>query len=574
MVSVVSWALLLISYSVSTNAQEILTTPNIASQTAWQGCATYLPSRIWGGYSGGPCPNIGLNGTGINYSYGETVLSQSFAVNQALANAGSNLQVNGYNYSWQVKNSNINNTQPGGYDPIATITVNLTDKNRNTIVSDVYNYGYRLANWTTFSGTRTYDNPYALDTLGSIGIAVRSKDSGYWAGYYGPEFQNFRLSLNYSVIPQVTPPPVVIPTTVPTTSNVSIPTSVTKTVVATASSVDPTSSPVTNVNVGGVELSASGTISAPDGVPQTVKDSVGTMTQSAAQNDKPAQSQESSTASGAGPDKTESKPGAPMSLIMSTISKIQENDRATQRAAVQNAAQQLSLSVSKSQEQAMSVVSSLNSMSAASSQASMQSTSNVQSTQSSQALNLAGVQTTTQTVSQSNQQSTQASSFSLPQAKLPSQSYSAASINAASIYSLSTSTFGQVQQQTYVPQNLNVQLEMPSVSVNTITSRTNPLNELMESKTPLDSLRVETKTETVNRNVESNELAGGVDIAMMALQPKGYEAYSFVMRDASFYEPKEIYNKQNNVDNVRALRQLSSDRLHQEMVNQQYDRRN
>jgi hypothetical protein len=146
--------------------------------------------------------------------------------------------------------------------------------------------------------------------------------------------------------------------------------------------------------------------------------------------------------------------------------------------------------------------------------------------------------------------------------------------NAGSIYSLSTPSFGQVQQQNYVPQNLNVQLELPSVSVNTISSRTNPLNELMENKTPLDNTRVETKTETVNRNVQSNELAGGVDIAMMAVQPKGYEAYSFVMKDASFYEPKEIYNKQNNVDNVRALRQLSSDRLHQEMVNQQYDRRN
>ena len=128
----------------------------------------------------------------------------------------------------------------------------------------------------------------------------------------------------------------------------------------------------------------------------------------------------------------------------------------------------------------------------------------------------------------------------------------------------------QSQQQTYVPQNMNVQVEMPSISTNTIASRTNPLAELMESKTPLDSLRVETQTETVNKNVQSNELAGKVDIAMMALQPKGYESYSFVMKDASFYEPKEIYNKQTNVDNIKVLRQLSSDRLHQEMIDQQY----
>jgi hypothetical protein len=92
----------------------------------------------------------------------------------------------------------------------------------------------------------------------------------------------------------------------------------------------------------------------------------------------------------------------------------------------------------------------------------------------------------------------------------------------------------------------------------------------MESKLQLDNSMTETKAETVNKNVQSNELAGGVDIAMMALQPKGYESYSFTMKDASFYEPKEIYNKQNNVDNIKVLRQLSSDRLHQEMVDQQY----
>jgi hypothetical protein len=550
------------------NAQEILTTPNLVSQTVWQGCATYLPTRIWGGYSGGPCPNVGLNGTGINYSYGDNTLSQSIGVNQALANAGSNLQVNGYNYSWQVKNSNINNAQPGGYDPIATVTVSLTDKSKAVIASDVYDYGYRLADWTTFSGTKTYNNPYALDTLGSLNLSVRSKDSGYWAGYYGPEFQNFSLSLKFSIAQPVTPPTVVTPT-VPSTSNVSVPTSGPK-AVAAASSADPSSSPVTNVNVGGVELSTTGAISAPDGVPQTVKDAVAMAPQNTPQNDKPAQTQESSMSAGAGPDKSESKPGAPMSLIMSTISKIQENDKATQRAAVQNAAQQVSLSVSKSQEQAMSVVSSLNSMSAASSQASMQTTTNVQSSQSSLSLNLPGVHSTIQSSSQSSTQTTQGSIFSLPQTKMPTQSYSLASVNAGSIYSLNVPTFVQPQQQTYVPQNMNVQVEMPSVSTNTITSRTNPLAELMESKTPLDNLRVETTTETVNRNVQSNELAGGVDIAMMALQPKGYESYSFVMKDVSFYEPKEIYNKQSNVDNIKALRQLSSDRLHQEMIDQQY----
>ena len=78
------------------------------------------------------------------------------------------------------------------------------------------------------------------------------------------------------------------------------------------------------------------------------------------------------------------------------------------------------------------------------------------------------------------------------------------------------------------------------------------------------------KKDIVNKNVLPNELAGTVDIARMAIQPAGYQAYSAMMPDVAFYAPKEIYKNQVNVDNVRLLRGLGSDRLHQEMVNQQY----
>ena len=42
------------------------------------------------------------------------------------------------------------------------------------------------------------------------------------------------------------------------------------------------------------------------------------------------------------------------------------------------------------------------------------------------------------------------------------------------------------------------------------------------------------------------------------------------MPDVAFYAPKEIYKNQKVTDNVRLLRGLGSDRLHQEMVNRQY----
>jgi len=97
------------------------------------------------------------------------------------------------------------------------------------------------------------------------------------------------------------------------------------------------------------------------------------------------------------------------------------------------------------------------------------------------------------------------------------------------------------------------------------------LSDAMEQRPMLQSNNVqEQKTETVNRNVQPNELAGGVDITRMATQPQGYQAYSFALADAPFYAPKEIYKNQVNVDNVRVLRQLSSDKLHQDLVNLQY----
>lgn len=77
---------------------------------------------------------------------------------------------------------------------------------------------------------------------------------------------------------------------------------------------------------------------------------------------------------------------------------------------------------------------------------------------------------------------------------------------------------------------------------------------------------------SVKANVKDNDAAGGVTLASIARQPIGFESYFGVLADARFYVPKEIYQNQKTVDNARVLRGLmsGSDRLHQEMVDQQY----
>jgi hypothetical protein len=97
------------------------------------------------------------------------------------------------------------------------------------------------------------------------------------------------------------------------------------------------------------------------------------------------------------------------------------------------------------------------------------------------------------------------------------------------------------------------------------------LNDAIEQRPMLPNTTAqEQKTDAVNKNSQPNEVAGRVDIAVIATQPQGYQSYSAIMPDVAFYAPREIYRNQRTVDNARALRQLSSDRLHQDLVNLQY----
>ena len=134
------------------------------------------------------------------------------------------------------------------------------------------------------------------------------------------------------------------------------------------------------------------------------------------------------------------------------------------------------------------------------------------------------------------------------------------SFGSTEMYSLQSPQGRNATSEIEVPQNEGIKVGGRSA-----------LNDAMEQRPMLSNANVqEQKTELVNRNVQPNELAGTVDIARMATQPAGYQAYSMMMPDVAFYAPKEIYKNQVNVDNARVLRQLSSDKLHQDLVNLQY----
>ena len=118
----------------------------------------------------------------------------------------------------------------------------------------------------------------------------------------------------------------------------------------------------------------------------------------------------------------------------------------------------------------------------------------------------------------------------------------------------------QEQPQVYQPQQ-------------TALTRGSVINDILEQRLNTGSMQMEQQMDTVKKNVLPNELAGGVDIASIAMIPKGYETYSIVtLRDIPFYKAEPIYKDQRTIDNARVFRGLTggSDARHQEMVNQQY----
>jgi hypothetical protein len=187
---------------VSLAGAEDLSTPNqITSGTAhtWTGATTGDMSMICppggGACSGGPQPLYDPATNTIHFSYGQGNVAQTFAVNQALQNAGAGIQITGYNYTWDIRNMNGDNRQKG----TDTITATVTTTNGQGAVrrTDSWSYNTKF-DWTTFSGTVNYTNPGPVSQFGSLTVKFSGSDSGFWGGYFGPQVKDVGLRMNYS----------------------------------------------------------------------------------------------------------------------------------------------------------------------------------------------------------------------------------------------------------------------------------------------------------------------------------------------------------------------------------------
>ena len=260
--------------------------------------------------------------------------------------------------------------------------------------------------------------------------------------------------------------------------------------------------------------------------------------------------------------KSSSSSGPSLGSVMSMISSNQTRIGNEAKSVVQAAESSATQAATSAQQQAETVAGALTAQSVASSMAQSTTGTGLVSVTSNQSptsiLNVASVSQTSVVNIGGLRPATQ-SIFADP------------SVSAAS--SMTQGQFDMYSLQT--PPGLNNKqpdVEVPQTEGIKVGGRS-PLNDAIEQRTVLPTLtNQEQKTESVNRNVQPNELAGRVDLASMATQPAGFQTYSFVLTDAQFYAPREIYRNQRTVDNARAQRMLqgASDRLHQIMVDQQY----
>lgn len=553
-----AWALCLaFLFTNYSNSQDISTTGNLVNFTnqansvtsTWQNAGTIgEPLTCW--YSGdpgycGPLPRVAAWGTDtnvINFSYGLTDLNQVVNIKNALPNSGTGLQVNGFNFGFTAKNGN---GWDNGMQDYLTAYVNIYN-NTNSKVLEAYNYNVNQQyNWTQFYYSETFKSPYGVPNLGNAQYGFVGKDNNFWVGPYGPEITNVNFSLKYSVDPCATnplysptckgymdalaklaPAPVAVEDAPPPPPP--------------EDGMPPPPPPGSPPPPSGTQLAGPPLAGPPP----------------------PAGSQPKSNENKSA--KEDSKAGPSLGTVLSMINTNQARIGNQAKEVVQAAEAAAAKDAQQAQQQAEEVAGSLTAQSVASSMTTNGSSTTQTNMSSLVSTNVAMVNTTQSSVVNTNglRAPTQ-TIFADPNITMNNNT----SFGSTEMYSLqSPQGRNSSMYEVEVPQNEGIKIGSRSV-----------LNDAIEERSVTQGTNAqEQKTDTVNRNVQPNDLAGKVDIASIATQPAGYQAYSVMIPDVAFYAPKEIYKNQVNVDNARTLRglQSGSDRLHQEMVNQQYRVRN
>lgn len=569
-------------------------TNNVIDPTQWTNVIRMNSSQLGQveGSGGGPVPAYNTDTNTIRFSYFPYTVSQIIAINTALSGQG--ISVNGFNYSWKIYNDLQNCCGTRGS---LVGTVNFANNSGKILES--YTYDYSLtntgANFQTFSGTETFSSPYQLNSLGYVGVAWTGSDMNFWSGYYGPRVRDTSLTLNYTVKQSTTTAPTVTSTntTTQTIVDASQPivqettpiTSTTSTTTVAEVTTTPTVSSTTTNNT--TPTTSTTSVASVNPVVTVANVTVAPTTQTTQQTS----------------NTTSSSPS--ISMALSTIRNNEKREQAIVATAVASANETAQAAVQATEQTAMTVAttSSVASMASASTVQTVSSSTQTASTSTQSMI----VATSNPAVAVSTASSQSIQGMMTPQLapRVATTVQSTTNNDSITVSSANRTQTTNVQQSSFQPVVADSSIsvlqgptitEAPKPTVqsaitemklvqdndlvvftnNFLTNRTNPLTEIVENNTRPSNNTVEQKESVLNKTAQNNELAGGVNLERMAVQPIGYNAYlQLALRDVAFYAPKEIYRNQRVIDNQQAVRLLNfaSDLKHQEMVNQQYGER-
>ena len=606
----------LLSKAQTLDPTQVYTTGNIVQNTPqggptpWVGGVYQDNLTCWSGGDPGYCgPNaIVRPGGNINFSYGSTYLYQQQHISTLLPSA-TGLQVNGYNFGFMAKNGN--GWDDGRTDNLMALVRFWDNTNgrgaTNLLYGDAYSLNYKF-NWTSFDYSKTFTTPLAVPSIGQVQYGFIGRDNNGWAGPYGPEIYNVSFSLKYSVDPCTTNP--MYSPTCPgylDALNKLLP----KT--ATPSTITETTTPTGTIAiVDNVAITPAGTFGGappppqgnppPPGSPPPPEGSQPPQQQQAgpapAGPPMPGPTQQQASASQPSANNPQAKVGevsdsagsskasSPVSLssVLNMIGSNQEKTAALEKSVVQAADAQAFSAGETAKQNAEKLAGDVQSQSIANSGGSSQTgtalASGTQSVtqlqgssvsmqgnqQGNSASNSARLQQSINSGSMGMQSDTVTSSVTTQQQQYNIQNTTRQEFNVAMV--TPQISYSLVAPTRYAP----VQIELPSTEGIKFGYR-GPVDNAMDSKPFLPQMNTGSEqNSSVKKNVQNNEAAGNVTLESIAKQPANYAQYFTAIPDNAFYAPKEIYKNQKVVDNARTLRGLQggSDKLHQEMINQQY----
>lgn len=586
------------------------TTENLINNTGWTGITYTNNAGVSQCCTGGPNPAMNQDTNTIRFSYGFGIAQQAIAINTALAGKGKNIYVSGFNYSFTVDNEG----QTSGY---LSAAYGLTSNTGSALESYKMNLTGNY-NFQKFSGTQNFNTIYSASSLGNLYVAFAGQDDRFWAGYYGPRVRDPSLSLNYGIAEASSSgngsgtvnPGSTVANQATQAANQSISTFTTAATTDTSSTDNKSTGFQT---VGGVGISNTGNINTlGNSVPAIVSNNNNSTTSSNTpptqqSQSAPAQSQPAPAGPTTGPSNSPVQQAGPANNQQGPSQQAKgpvgpsPQQGPSQQAKGPTGPQQNQQAKNgpqpggpnekdkpgpqqpggpnpngRPQDLAMQVLDNMNAQSQASNMATQDSSQQSQGT---------SVDPSSPYKAQASVVNNSILSKNMGPVTVNTSAGLSSQVNSLIFQNQQQSTQQSVQQNQQQQQLLTIQtvnqsksdmgeinLSGPNISTNNsgIKNVSDPTDIIGQNKIEIQTAIAEQKIEPLNKNVEPNDLAIGVSIASIATQPVGYDMYGFNLKDVAFYAPKEIYKNQTTVDNVRALRQLSSDRLHQEMIDQQY----